>query len=177
MLIKKDDMDKGDTYNEKTLSTHYLLKPGYILVPDQPMGISTVIGSAVSVCIFDRKNRIGGMNHFQLPYIATKGQTTALFGNVATNALLKMMLARKSSVKNLEAQLYGGAYLPEKNNKEIGNKNIEIARKVLLKNRIAITSQDVGGERGRKVVFNTSTNEVAVLKVDRLRDADWYPYE
>ena len=170
-------MNKQYNFEENPLSTHYLLQPGYILVPNQPIGISTVIGSAVSICIFDKKNRIGGMNHFQFPYIAIKGKTTALFGNIATIALLKMMLARKSSVKNLEAQLYGGAYHPEKNDKDIGSENIEIARKVLLKNRISITSQDVGGEKGRKVVFNTRTNEVAVLKVDRLRDADWYPYQ
>jgi len=170
-------MDKQYNFEENSLSTHYLLQAGYILVPDQPIGISTVVGSAVSICIFDRKQRIGGMNHFQFPYIAIKGKTTALFGNIATTALLKMMFARQSSINDLEAQLYGGAYHPEKNNRDIGSENIEIAREILLKNRISITSQDVGGEKGRKVVFNTNTNEVAVLKVDRLRDADWYPYE
>jgi chemotaxis protein CheD len=73
--------------------------------------------------------------------------------------------------------IYGGAYHPEKNNKDISRENIEIARKILSKNRISITSQDVGGEKGRKVVFNTTTNDVAILKVDRLRDMDWYPYQ
>jgi len=170
-------MDQNIHFNETSLITQYFMQPGYILVPDRPVGISTVIGSGVSVCVFDRKKRIGGMNHFVFPYITTKGKTTALYGNVATTALLKMMLAKDSSINDLEAQLYGGAYLPEKNNKDIGSENIEIARKILLKNRISITSQDVGGEKGRKVVFNTSTNEVAVLKVERLRDADWYSYE
>jgi len=170
-------MDKQDNFEENSLSTHYLLQPGFIFVPEQPVGISTVVGSAVSVCIFDRKKRIGGMNHFQFPYIAVKGKTTALFGNIATTALLRMILDRESSIENLEAQLYGGAYHPEKKDKDIGSKNIEIAREILLKNRISITSQDIGGEKGRKVVFNTNTNDVAVLKVDRLRDADWYPYE
>lgn len=156
---------------------YYFLQPGYIFVPDQSISISTVIGSGVSVCIYDKKNRIGGMNHFQLPYMAAKGKTTALYGNVATIALIKMMLAHESQRKHLEAQIFGGAYNPRKNDKDIGRENIEIAQKILLKSKISIISRDVGGEKGRKVVFNTDTNEIAVLKVDSLRDDDWYPYQ
>ncbi len=169
-------MDKDYDFIENSVSTHYYLKPGYIFVPDQSVDISTVIGSGVSVCIYDRKKQIGGMNHFRFPYMAQMGKTTALYGNIATTALLRMLLAQESSINNLEAQIVGGAYHPKRKNKEIGRENIEIARKVLLKDRISITSQDVGGEKGRKVVFNTSTNDVAVLKVDRLRNRDWYPY-
>jgi len=170
-------MNQDSYFSENSKTAQYFLQPGYIFVPDQAFGISTVIGSGVSVCIFDRKKHIGGMNHFIFPYMATKGETTALYGNVATVALLKMLLAKESSIKDLEAQLYGGAYHPEKKNKDIGRENIEIAKKILLKHQIPITSEDIGGEKGRKVVFNTGTNEVAVLKVDRLRDEDWHPYE
>ncbi len=170
-------MDKNTNFSETSLITQYHLEPGYILVPDNSVSISAVIGSGVSICMFDRKKRIGGMNHFIFPYIATKGKTTALYGNIATIALLKMMLARESSIKSLEAQIYGGAYHPETVSENIGRENIEIARKILLKNQISITSQDVGGEKGRKVIFNTNTNEVAILKVDRLRAVDWYPYQ
>jgi chemotaxis protein CheD len=156
---------------------NYFLKPGYIFVPDQSISISTVIGSGVSVCIYDKKNRIGGMNHFQLPYMATKGKTTAVYGNIATIALIKMMVAHDSQKKYWEAQIFGGAYNPKKKDEDIGRENIEIARKILSKCKISIISEDVGGEKGRKVVFNTGTNEIAVLKVDSLRDADWYPYQ
>ena len=74
--------------------------------------------------------------------------------------------------KYLEARI-----TPKKNDKDIGRENIEIARKILSKRKISIISKDVGGEKGRKVVFNTDTNEIAVLKVDSLRDDDWYPYQ
>jgi len=117
------------------------------------------------------------MNNFQLPFMKTKGKTTAVYGNVATMALIKMILARDCKKKHLEAQIFGGAYYPQKSDNDIGRENIEIARKTLLKNNISIISEDVGGAKGRKVVFNTATNEMAVLKVDSLRDADWYPYQ
>ena len=163
-------------------NSNYLLQPGYIYVPEKAGSISTVIGSGVAVCIFDKKNRIGGMNHFQLPFMAAKGKTTAMYGNIATITLIKMMLSfepetRTARIKNFEAQIFGGAYNPDNSDKDVGKQNIEIARKILNQNKIAILSEDTGGKKGRKVVFNINTNEAAVLKVDNLRDADWYPYQ
>jgi len=164
-------------FSEDSLANNYFLEPGYIYVPDQGSAISTVIGSGVSVCIFDKKKRMGGMNHFQLPIMTTKGKTTPLYGNVATITLIKMMLDLESKRIHLEAQIFGGAHNPKQKDKDIGRENRKIAQKILTKAGISISSQDVGGEKGRKVVFNTNTNEVAVLKVDRLRDMDWYPYQ
>jgi len=40
---------------------------------------------------------------------------------------------------------------------------------VLVGKRISVISEDVGGEKGRKIVFNSENNEVAVIKVERLR--------
>jgi chemotaxis protein CheD len=51
------------------------------------------------------------------------------------------------------------------------------ATKVLTNKQVRIISEDVGGRRGRKIVFNTTTNEIGVFKVDKLRKGDWYPYE
>ncbi len=164
-------------FGEDSFTDNYFLKPGFIYVPDQSITISTVLGSGVSVCIYDREKQVGGMNHFQFPHIATKGKTTALYGNVATLFLLKMMIQKGSQWENLEAQLFGGAYYPAVSDKDIGRENIDIARKILKKGKIPVISEDVGGEKGRKVVFVNTSNEMAVLKVDRLRDRDWYPYE
>lgn len=170
------DIEKNDLQRLNMNIDHYFLQPGYIVVPDPCISISTVVGSGVSICIYNQESRIGGMNHFQLPYMATKGKTTAVYGNVATRALIEMMTGQEGKKKHLEAQIFGGACNPKKKQEDIGRKNIEIARKILLKAGISILSEDVGGEKGRKIVFNTAANEVAVLKVDSLRDADWYPY-
>lgn len=169
-------MKTDNSFSEDSTATHYFLQPGYIFVPDRSMSISTVIGSGVSICIYNRKKRRGGINHFQFPYVSEKGKTTALYGNIATTTLIKMMMAHDSSKKHLEAQIFGGAYNAKKKERDVGNENINIARKILLNNGIPLTSEDVGGEKGRKLVFNTGTNEVAVLRVDTLRAEDWYPY-
>jgi len=159
------------------IQENYFLQPGFIYVAVRPTVISTVLGSCVSVCIFDRKRRVGGMNHFQLPYTQERHLSTARYGNVATSALIYMMINHGSKIKNLEAQIYGGAYDPALSPKNVGNENIRVARRILMKKRIRIASEDVGGHRGRKIIFNTGTYEIAILKVERLRKEDWYPYE
>jgi chemotaxis protein CheD len=88
-----------------------------------------------------------------------------------------MVLDGGSKKKHLEAQIFGGAHNREISPKDIGRGNITIARKILAREGIRIVSEDVGGEKGRKIVFDTQANEIAVLKVDKLRKGDWYPYK
>ncbi|MBF0223917.1 MAG: chemotaxis protein CheD [Desulfobacterales bacterium] len=126
--------------------------------------------------MYDKKRRTGGMNHFLFPYILDKDKATARYGNVAVLALINFMVDSGSKIQDLEVQLFGGAHNPLICKNNIGLDNITIARKILSKKRIHIVSEDVGGERGRKVVFNTATNEVAVAKVEKLRQLDWFPY-
>ena len=144
---------------------------------DKPTSISTVLGSCVAVCLYDRNRKVGGMNHFQFPYIKDRHKATARYGNAAIPCLIRMMKDEGSEKRNLEAQIFGGAHDSNITSENIGCENFTVAKKVLVKEHIRIVSEDVGGEKGRKIVFNTDTNEVAILKVDKLRKGDWYPYE
>ncbi len=159
------------------IHANYFLEAGYLFLATKPTVVSTVLGSSVSVCIYDRKRKVGGINHFQFPFTSEKNQATARYGNVSTIALVRMMLNNGSRIKHLEAQILGGAYNREVSPKNIGLENIMAARKILTRERIGIASSDVGGEKGRKIVFNTDTSEIAVIKVEKLRNKDWYPYE
>jgi chemotaxis protein CheD len=156
---------------------NYFLKPGYIYLSVQPTIISTVLGSSVSVCLYDRRRRVGGMNHFKLPSIADPKKSTAEYGNIATLTLIRMMLEDGSKRKHIEAQIFGGGYLPDVSEVDVGADNVLVARKVLARERLQVVSEDVGGQKGRKIVFDTSKNEIAIIKVEKIRDGDWYPYE
>jgi len=154
----------------------YFLAPGYIFVATRPAVISSVLGSAVSVCLYDRKRKLGGMNQFQLPEIRDRQKATARYGNAATLALVRMMEENGCAIRALEAQIIGGAFNRDVSESDVGRANVEVARRVLGRKGIRIVSEDVGGVKGRKVIFNTGVNEVAVMKVDRLRAVDWHPY-
>ncbi len=159
------------------IKSNYFLQSGFIFVPLKETFISTVLGSCVSVCIYDRKRKTGGMNHFQFPSTKERYRATACYGNVATIALINMLINDGSKRKHMEAQVYGGAFNPQFSIHDIGEENVMVAKKVLARNRIRIVSEDVGGRKGRKIVFNTTTNEIGLFKVDKLRKGDWYPYE
>ena len=156
---------------------NYFLKPGYIFISENPTIISTVLGTSVSVCLYDSKRKVGGMNHFKLPAIDDPQKATAEYGNVATLTLVRMMLQDGSNRKNIEAQIFGGAFRESISDVDMGKSNIRVARSVLARERLQIVSEDVGGWKGRKIVFDTEKNEIAIIKVDKIRAGDWYPYE
>lgn len=159
------------------VAENYFLKPGYIFLSVNPVIISTVLGSSVSVCLYDRKRKVGGMNNFKLPATNDPQKATADYGNVSTLTLIRMMLEEGSKRKHIEAQIFGGAFRADISKTDVGSNNIKVARKVLIRERLQIVSEDVGGQKGRKVVFDTAKNEIAIIKVENIRESDWYPYE
>jgi chemotaxis protein CheD len=154
----------------------YHLQPGYIFTTTEPALVSAVIGTCVAVCLYDRRLKTGGMNHFLFPKTGRREKTTAQFGNVAVSALIRLMISQGSRVGDMEAQLFGGGSRSLDDRTDVGRRNVKMARKILKKKGIPIVSEDVGGVKGRRVVFHTRTNEAIVMKTDKLRLGDWYPY-
>jgi chemotaxis protein CheD len=153
----------------------YLLKPGYIFLSRDPVIISSVLGSCVAVSLWDGKVLCGGMAHYLFPVADDGESATAKFGNVAVSYLAGMFFREGAFRRDLRAQLFGGASI-SKESLVVAEENIEIAKQVLGKLNIKIVSEDVGGDMGRKLIYNTLTNEAIVFKANRLRKGDWYPY-
>ena len=158
----------------KISKVDYYLEPGHLFLCYEPHLIKTVLGSCVAVCIWDRNLRIGGINHYVYPRTNDKREATVKFGNVAVPALIKMMEEAGSRRDDLDAQIFGGGYPEDSRGNNMGEENVRMARKVLAARGINVVSEDVGGTRGRKVVFDTGTGEVVVLKVQNIRASDWY---
>ncbi|MBW1974787.1 MAG: chemotaxis protein CheD [Deltaproteobacteria bacterium] len=157
----------------------YFLRKGYIYVPHVPTLIATVVGTGVCVCLWDRKRKTGGMGHYLYPVPEKGAKTTPIYGTVSIYALVRIFRKNGSKVKDLEAQIFGGAVRDRLDREafKIAQQNIFVARKVIRRYGVCIVAEDVGGERGRKIVFNTHSNEVAIMHVERIRQEDWYPYE
>jgi len=151
----------------------YQLEPGYIYTSPDKVVIRTVLGSCVAVCLWDRDHAVGGMNHYLYPLTKDKNKATAQYGNVSTLMLIKLMKEMGCRTEAMVAQVFGGATHKLNSKAAVGDKNVAIARKILKKFDIPIISEDVGGTMGRKIVFDTESGEVAVLKVHQLRHSDW----
>ncbi len=154
----------------------YHLQPGYIYTSEEPTVVSAVVGSCVAVCLYDRRKSFGGMNHYLLPRAGRGARTTAQFGDVATPVLIRMMLKHGCRIEDMEAQVYGGGSRFAHDRSGVGRQNVKVARKILKKNGIPVVSEDVGGNKGRRIIFHTMTNETIVMKTDKIRRGDWYPY-
>lgn len=153
----------------------FLLEPGYIYLSKTPLNLYAVLGSCVAVCIWDKNLKIGGMCHFLYPRAPSKEKVTSKYGDVAVTSLIKMMENSGSRREWMLAQIIGGAHPPflKNDNNSLGKENVEIARSVLTKKGVTIVSEDTGGTMGRKIVFNTYTGHLMVLKVYKIRKDDW----
>ncbi len=138
------------------------LYPSTILVSEKPLWITTILGSCVAVCLYDCVLRIGGMNHYMLPYWNGEGLASPKYGNIAIRKLIDAMLIKGSNNYNLIAKVFGGANISQINSRtyNIHLRNIEVAKSMLKEDKIPIISSSVGGSWGRKIQFNTESGRV-----------------
>lgn len=144
--------------------THYLL-PGDVVVCTEPTVVSTVLGSCVSVCLFDRRLKTGGMNHFVLPRSGTDRTPSARFAPFAMQSLLDRMIRFGSRPVDILAHLIGGACVlksvtPGPNH--LGMQNVRAAQGFLSEKRIQVVREDAGGQRGRHLRFHTDTGDAFI---------------
>ncbi len=140
----------------------YYLHPSKIIIPEEGSWITTVLGSCVSVCIYDTHNKTGGMNHFMLPFWNGEGLESPRYGNVAISRLIEEMLIAGSRKSNLIAKVFGGGKVLGKTISmfHVGERNISVAHRLLEEYKIPIVASSTGGDKGRKIFFNTKTGEV-----------------
>ena len=150
----------------------HLVRPGEIVLVHDGTLLVSVVSMGVSVCLWEHGGTLAGMAHFLEPRVTDPLRATARYGNVAVSKLIQM--ARESSPAGaLEAQIFGGAHPPGKEDKR-GVANVEMARKVLVARGIPIVSEDIGGSKGRKLLFDSKNGHVAVIRVHHLRAEDWH---
>ncbi len=150
---------------DEPINKHFLF-PGNIFADPLEYRISTVLGSCVTVCLWDSVARRGGMNHFMLPLWNGEGLATPKYGNIAMDKLLAKVLSIGCRREHLVAKVFGGANVSG-NGLEvltIGDRNITLAFQKLEEFRIVVTARDVGGRVGRKIIMNTGSGEVLVGK-------------
>lgn len=146
----------------------YIL-PGELCVSREPTQIDTLLGSCVSVCLYNKRQNFGGMNHFMLPNVLPGEAASGKHGEYAMDTLIQMMLSLDSNKSSLDASVIGGGNVTGHLSLGvgIGAKNIIMARDVLLKYDINVVSKSIGGEYGRKVSFKNWTGEIQIRKIEK----------
>ncbi len=130
------------------------LHAGQLHAAVTPTVITTVLGSCVAVCLYDPVAKVGGMNHFLLPLHVDR-EHSPRFGTVAVPALIDAVLRAGGSRGALVAKVFGGASVigAMAHGRRLGEENAALALHLLEDARIPVLDKDVGGSRGRKLVF------------------------
>jgi len=140
---------------------HYLF-PSALFADKNPYRVTTVLGSCIAVCLYDPVTRQGGINHFMLPFWNGSGLASPRYGNIAVETLIERMHLMGCQTRSLQAKVFGGANVLQSGNAAtgIGKRNIELAQNMLEAAGIRIVASSVGGNQGRKIIFDTYTGEV-----------------
>jgi chemotaxis protein CheD len=128
----------------------------------QPAEVTTILGSCVAVCLWDRYLGIGGINHYMLPTWNGMELASPKYGNIAIERLTEKMLQLGCKKNNLVAKVFGGGEVitVSASSMHIGERNIMVAEEMLQEQNIPIIGRSTGGKNGRKIIFNTHTGEV-----------------
>lgn len=137
------------------------LLPGEYFVSENDIVLSTVLGSCIAACMWDRNARVGGMNHFMLPGDPARAGTDAdpiglagRYGVFAMEQLINELIKRGARKSNLEVKLFGGgAVLRNFTALNVGERNAEFVLNFLRTEGIRIASQDLLDVFARRVAF------------------------
>jgi chemotaxis protein CheD len=152
------DPERSAVASELTVRTKLYLHPGQLIAVAQPSAVTTVLGSCVSLCLWDPVRRIGGINHYLLPFWVGDDIASSRFGTVAIDNLIEKVLALGARKSRLRAKLFGGACVIEafrERQDHIGIVNARLAENMLRQQEIPVVERDVAGRRGRKLIFHT----------------------
>ena len=168
-------MESHGTGNEALcvqMSNNITVDTAALDVARSPDTLSTRgIGSCISICLYDKANRIGGLAHIMLPH--NKENDKSAIGKYADTGiaeLIRLMVQTGTSKEGLSAKIVGGARVlfgEQESIFSIGENNIAAVKKVLADNRIPVAAEDTGGTYGRGLVFHTATGLVEVTTLSR----------
>ncbi len=147
----------------------YYLYPSNIFASREIYYITTLLGSCVAVCLYDRRQQFGGMNHFMLPFWNGNGLASPKYGNIAIAQLVQKMENLGSNRADLVAKIFGGASVLDIDTTlfNVGERNAEQAMAELNNLGVKIIASSVKGEKARKIIFNTFTGEVRQKYIEK----------
>lgn len=132
--------------------------------------ISTVgLGSCIGTVIYDNIQKISGMSHIMLPIMGDKTDRIGKYADSALPTMINEMVKKGAGRLHLKAKIAGGASLFDfkDDHLKIGERNIEAVEQILTEQKVSIVARDVGGDRGRTIVFLPETSELYIKMVKK----------
>lgn len=144
-------------------------------VDREPKQIITLgLGSCVGIALYDPYTKIGGLAHIMLPDSSQfqNKSNPAKYADLAIPDMLAEILrlgARKSAIT---AKIAGGAQMFNFGDKNvtslnIGQRNVEMTKKVLAELNIPLIGEHTGENYGRTMILRLTDGEVVIRAIGK----------
>lgn len=140
-----------------------------------PDALTTLgLGSCIGACIYDPATKVAGMVHFMLPDSTRikNNQNIAKFGDTGIAETIRLMEELGAKKSRMVAKIAGGAKMFATSaaslpNMNVGDNNIEAAKKTFKEFGISIIAEDVGLNYGRTIEFFAEDGKLKIKSVGK----------
>ena len=149
------------------------LQPGDWCSGDASYRVRTLLGSCVSVTLWNPRARVGAMSHSLLPSRGMPAPRDAALDSRYVDEALALMVDGLADLgvtaQQCEAKIFGGGDMfgTAHNSITVGQRNGEAARVLLRRRGIEVTSESLFGEGHRQMIFDIATGEVWARQIPR----------
>ncbi len=152
----------------------FYLQPGECLLTSEPLRVVTVLGSCVAVTFHDPVSRLSAICHAVFPNRRCRGKLAEhdspyRFVDESVSRLVERLERHGVPRGRLEVKVFGGAEVlaqgrPPTPGLAVGRSNVKAAFDALQARGLVVSASDLGGKRGRTLVFATLTGEVLLKR-------------
>jgi len=146
--------------------TDIYLLPGEHAAGGADCRIRTLLGSCVSITLWHPQLRVGAMSHFVLPGASPHPELglNGRYGDDALALMLQDLQRLGAAAGDCQAKLFGGGAMfePGRIPNDVGRKNGEAARSMLLAHGVKVVSESLFDACHRQIIFCVDTGEVWV---------------
>ena len=152
-----------------------------VVVADMKIGksgdvlVTHALGSCLGLMVYDPKKEIGGLLHAMLPLSKINREKAEanpfMFVDTGVGELFNQLYKLGGKKTRFEVKVIGCA-APLGGNEmfKIGERNYLVLKKLLWKNNILITAEDIGGTCSRTVYFDVSKGRAMVKSEGRTNE-------
>jgi chemotaxis protein CheD len=137
-----------------------------VWVVERERVLRTILGSCVSVCLYDPITKVGGMNHYVFPPQGS-ARVSTMSADICMDGLLEAVLQAGAQRKQLRAKAFGGGamFAQEGGVLAVGKRNASFAKFWLEQEGITPELFDFHGNCARKLMFHPATGQHLCIKL------------
>ena len=140
-----------------------LVGMGQIAAGRPPERMKAVLGSCIGLILYHPRLKTGVMAHIVLPDSAGRPGAPGKFADTAIPEMLRLLRELGAPAAGLSARFAGGANMFGSSGPlQIGDANVEAVLQALKSAGVRVVGQDVGGTKGRRVLFDCASGEMTV---------------